>query len=236
MNFSYLMGYASAPMLCSRETFKTLVSSPAVKTNIEAFRHGDDKAKKRLPAFCFHSTFKANQRLNADAVTSGLVMVDIDHATDEEMKRYVEKAMPRPEDAATTEVMLIHITPSGKGLRFVIKATSKPGYEQCSSISDYQQVFAQKIGASVKLDQATDDPARLSFCPRREDILYLNERLESLQSSLSTSHEPIRPVQNERRKYHEEFLHTIATSRTKLLKINASSRCETSHEYLPIWR
>ena len=35
--------------------------------------------KKRLPAFCFHAHFKNGRRLNAEAVPSGLSILDIDH-------------------------------------------------------------------------------------------------------------------------------------------------------------
>ena len=35
--------------------------------------------KRRLPAFCFHAHFKNGRRLNAEAIPSGLSILDIDH-------------------------------------------------------------------------------------------------------------------------------------------------------------
>ena len=45
----------------------------------ENFETKKSELKRRLPAFCFHAHFKNGRRLNADAVPSGLSILDIDH-------------------------------------------------------------------------------------------------------------------------------------------------------------
>ncbi len=45
----------------------------------EDFETKKSELKRRLPAFCFHAHFKNGRRLNADAIASGLSILDIDH-------------------------------------------------------------------------------------------------------------------------------------------------------------
>ena len=45
----------------------------------EDFETKKTELKKRLPAFCFHAHFKNGRRLNAEAIASGLSILDIDH-------------------------------------------------------------------------------------------------------------------------------------------------------------
>ena len=45
----------------------------------EDFENKKSELKRRLPAFCFHAHFKNGRRLNADAIASGLSILDIDH-------------------------------------------------------------------------------------------------------------------------------------------------------------
>ncbi len=45
----------------------------------ENFETKKTELKKRLPAFCFHAHFKNGRRLNAEAIASGLSILDIDH-------------------------------------------------------------------------------------------------------------------------------------------------------------
>ena len=43
------------------------------------FETKKSELKRRLPAFCFHAHFKNGRRLNAEAIASGLSILDIDH-------------------------------------------------------------------------------------------------------------------------------------------------------------
>ena len=45
----------------------------------ENFETKKSELKRRLPAFCFHAHFQNGRRLNAEAIASGLSILDIDH-------------------------------------------------------------------------------------------------------------------------------------------------------------
>ena len=68
-------------------------------------------------------------------------------------------------------ILFVHVTPSGKGLRFVFKADTKIG-----NLADNQAHLAELLG--VGIDAVCKDAARLSYCCTREDIIYVE--LENL--------------------------------------------------------
>ena len=81
---------AGVPQLCTPEKWDELIDSPEVKNICEqigkldasAADYGERKQalKKRLPIIIPHAaSFKNNKRVSADAVPSGLAMLDVDH-------------------------------------------------------------------------------------------------------------------------------------------------------------
>ena len=64
-------------------------------------------------------------------------------------------------------VLLVHVTPSGHGLRIVAIADPARG-----NLNDNQHWLAQQLG--VQMDESCKDASRISFCPGFEDILYIN--------------------------------------------------------------
>ena len=69
---------------------------------------------------------------------------------------------------------LAHITPSGDGLRVVVKREKGKTIEQCQ----YEWCKAMKLDAvGVKPDPACKDISRLSFAPMQQEILYFNPSL-----------------------------------------------------------
>ena len=170
MIFDYCKSIDAVPQRCTIEDFNHLTNSPRVAELIERFRAGDAQAKRQLPAFCFHASFGGKKRATANAQPSGMVMIDFDHLTDDEMLRLASAL----KDGGDTDwgVRLVHVTPSGKGLRVVIKAMVNDTYDGCQSIKAYQERFAQLVGMEGKLDGVTTDLARLSFCPSARDIIY----------------------------------------------------------------
>ena len=179
MNFSYFTSIGSPGALCRKSDFERLTHLPVVEKLIKDFRAGDVGAKKKLPAFNFHAYFPNGVRKSANAVPSFMYMVDFDHLTEEEMKQIITVATPRSDQKDTTPIFLIHITPSGKGLRIVAKATKAGVFASCQSISDYQHTLAQMLKCEHKLDEVVTDLARLSFVPWWKDIVYFNDRLFS---------------------------------------------------------
>ena len=176
---------------CTKEDFYKVVGSDRVKNRIAEFRklkaEGNDKeadAKKRsLPIFIYQATFeetesksgaKACWRKQQAAHLNGLVMLDIDHI---DHPGTVFMHIPRElfEDGAKNQVMLVHVTPSGKGLRVVFKADAETG-----DLSANQHAFAKLLG--VEPDEACKDASRASFAPQQDEILYINENIFEYQN------------------------------------------------------
>ena len=71
---------------------------------------------------------------------------------------------------ATNRILLVYITPSGKGLKIVFKADAKKG-----NLIDNQHAMAQVLG--VKVDESCKDASRMSFICKESDILFINNEL-----------------------------------------------------------
>ncbi len=95
---------------------------------------------------------------------NGLVMLDIDH---------VENPMQiwwklREMKALMDRVALVHISCSGDGIRIIFTADISLG-----NLADNQIHFANALG--YKADSSCIDASRTSFCPKEEDILFIDE-------------------------------------------------------------
>ena len=158
--------------ICTEELFYQLVRDPKVKQCEEEYRAtGDAKKKRAQPAFIFQATFGESTsksgklgawRKQETAQLNGLCMLDIDHVENPK-ELYESWQLP-------TEVMLVHITPSGKGLRLVFKADAKVG-----NLADNQHRMAELLG--VTMDESCKDASRMSFCVTEEDILFINKEI-----------------------------------------------------------
>jgi hypothetical protein len=131
------------------------------REDFEAFKA---KAKKRLPIFTPHATFKNGRRLNAEAVPSGMSMYDIDHISDP--RGYFEtNVRPRVDELG---VVLAHVTPSTEGLRlfFIVP--------QGMTLAEAQRWMSEQLGDKT-YDQSVKDYARSSFAVPKGYILYWDE-------------------------------------------------------------
>ena len=146
----------------------------AKKTDAEKLKAYAQDLKENLPAFIFSCyQFDATEsakgqpfchRRLKDCHLNGLVMLDIDHVENpmqiwwklREMKEMMER------------VALVHITTSGDGLRIIFTADSSQG-----NLADNQIVLALALGQ--KPDKSCIDATRNSFCPKEDEILYINE-------------------------------------------------------------
>ena len=183
MIFDYVNNFADKqPKVCLYDIFKNIVRSEHVRNLIERFRAGDAEAKKQLPAFLFHATFNGKQRLAKNATASGLVMVDFDHVSDEDLQAF--RTLLSTNVPQQWNIMLAHITPSGKGLRLVIRAEHNNAYQGCTTIHDFQKRLAQLMGAENYLDEVTTDLSRLSFAPMESDILLLSTDLFTAEKAM----------------------------------------------------
>lgn len=148
--------------------------------------------KRRLPVFIYQATFteslskkgiRGYWRKQANAVLNGLFILDIDHVAQprEMFTRWVDDyfrqlQQPKPDYGEANEafcdskgILLVHITPSGEGLRLVAKADPGVG-----NIADNQHHLASLLG--VEIDESCKDASRLSFCPKLDDIIYINKK------------------------------------------------------------
>ena len=74
-----------------------------------------------------------------------------------------------PQGGTGGAILLVHVTPSGQGLRIVAKADAGVG-----NLSDNQHHLAQLLG--VTIDESCKDASRVSFCPMFDDILFINKQ------------------------------------------------------------
>ena len=163
--------------LCTYEKFVELTTSERIETLIEEYRSGrNPSAKQMLPAFLFQGFDpnvllgkKGNRRAN-HLVSNGLFMMDFDHV--ENPVALYEKFLQNLNTMQITlqdDVALAHITPSGKGLRIVMRL--KPNI----TIETAQESVSKAIG--VEADKVVKDLSRLSFVPCYKDVKFVNKEL-----------------------------------------------------------
>ena len=160
----------------SEALFWGLVRAPRTLELIEKFRAtGDPRYKRQLEAFIFQATFgeslskggtKGCWRKQAATILTGLAVIDADHL-DDPQKTY--EVMRELADFDKEGILLVYITPSGKGLKIVFKARLEWG-----NLIDNQHAMARLLG--VEVDESGKDASRMSFICREQDILFINEK------------------------------------------------------------
>src|SRR5574344_1449206 len=133
--------------------------------------------KKRLPAFCFHAHFKNGRRKNAEAEKSGLCMFDIDDITNPQAT--FDETRDR---LKALGVVLAHVTPSTRGLRYVFRVP------RGMNIAQAQLWFAHQMGIA-QYDGCTKDMARISYAVCESYILFRDE--EGLFGESRTEGNPV---------------------------------------------
>ncbi len=134
--------------------------------------------KGGLPVLMYQATFdetlskkgyRGRWRKQAAARLNGLFMLDVDHV-DNPRPLYERWRNEHPElfEGDGQSLVLVHMTPSGQGLRVVAIADAAIG-----NIADNQAWLAEKLG--VAPDKACKDASRCSFCPMFEDILFIDK-------------------------------------------------------------
>ena len=123
---------------------------------------------------------------------TGLVVMDIDHVGEETETETYPQPLPKKEGsnmmlpprelyakwqkehpelfASPSKILLIYITPSGKGLKIVFKADAEKG-----NLIDNQHAMAKVLG--VEVDESCKDASRLSFICKESDILLIDNEL-----------------------------------------------------------
>ena len=172
LTFSYQKNFSQPTMAINEEKFYELVKDPKWAETIDMYRKtGDASYKRKLPAFIFQATFDETVsktgktgcwRKQAATRLTGLVVMDIDHV--ENPKAVFESW------TINNRILLVYITPSGKGLKVVFKADPNEG-----NLIDNQHAMAKVLG--VEIDEACKDASRMSFICKEDDILFISKEL-----------------------------------------------------------
>lgn len=173
---------------CDAQQFGVLTQSLQTEKLILAHRTGDTRAKPKLPALTYmgvldRDKYKAYlhqceeqgvQTLGSRRIEfmrpTGLLMLDFDHVPDphavyQRILQVLDVAGIKPAEI----LALVHVTPSGDGLRVVMVRTKGHTIEQD------QMRWAELIG--IKVDAVCKDISRISFAPMQREILYYNPSL-----------------------------------------------------------
>ena len=176
--FCYQKSFANPTLPVDEAQFYALVRAEQWNENIDKYRETHDAAlKRKLPAFIFQATFdettsKAGKvgrwRKQSATRLTGLVVMDVDHV---ENPREVHGEWLRVHgDLKELGILLVYITPSGRGLKIVFKARHDWG-----NLIDNQHAMAKVLG--VEVDESCKDASRMSFICKETDILYLDKEL-----------------------------------------------------------
>ena len=176
--FSYQKNFSEATLPVDEAQFWALVRATQWNENIDKYRVTHDAAlKRKLPAFIFQATFdetasKAGKmgrwRKQAATRLTGLVVMDIDHV--ENPQEVYDEWLKVHGDLKKLGILLVYITPSGKGLKIVFIARMEWG-----NLIDNQHQMAKVLG--VEVDESCKDASRMSFICKESDILYLDKEL-----------------------------------------------------------
>ena len=175
---------------CDAQQFMTLTQSEQTEKLILGHRAGEKNSKAKLPALTYmgvldeakykeylkkcdeQSTKPLGSRRAEFMRPTGLLMLDFDHVGDP--SKLWETIVNRHASAAADmarAVALAHITPSGDGLRVVLKRAKGKSIEQA------QHDWCELMCLDAKPDAACKDISRLSFAPMHKEILYYNPSL-----------------------------------------------------------
>ena len=191
--FCYQKNFCNPTLPVDEAQFWALVRASKWNENIDKYRETHDAAlKRKLPAFIFQATFdettsKAGKlgrwRKQAATRLTGLVVMDVDHVEPRSIwppKIGGDRGMnngnpgassdPQPPNLGDLGILLVYITPSGKGLKIVFKARTEWG-----NLIDNQHQMAKLLG--VEVDESCKDASRMSFICKESDILYLDKEL-----------------------------------------------------------
>lgn len=192
------------PKRLDKAAFDALCESDAVKKNCEAYQAGDKDAKPQLPAICWTGYCKdGTTRSVENMLPTHFYMVDVDHC-EKPATAWLEirqKIIDRYNEI-NYGICLVHITPSGKGLRIVAQAT-----QDFPTLREHMEWLNKELGLEEygDFDACVKDISRLSFVVPKDYILAETGGLwaapdktpiqsadvqSSIQEKLSTSENP----------------------------------------------
>ena len=163
------------PLPLTPEIWDQLIDSPEVKSVCDQIAaldpstpdYNDRKQalKRRLPIIIPHAaSFRNGKRVSADAIPSGLAMLDVDHvANPRDWFESIDKQL-----LSDNRIYLVAITASGQGLRLIGERLER------ESIEAAQLRMATALNIT-EYDAVTKDLARASYVVPRSYILWIYE-------------------------------------------------------------
>lgn len=134
----------------------------------------DTEYKKQLPAVCWTGKCNGERRKDEDCVPTQFVMIDIDHCKKPPREVVTDEMIVRMKEE---NLALIHITPSGEGLRLIFRAKD----HGIDNLSDYMLFLDEAFGFHNLggFDPSVKNVSRLSFLVPGGYVLYWNSEILS---------------------------------------------------------
>ena len=169
---------AGVPQVCTPEIWDQLIDSPEVKsvcdqiaaldTTTPDYNDRKQALKRRLPIIIPHAaSFRNGKRVSADAIPSGLAMLDVDHV-DNPREWFEKNVQCQISNLQSNKIYLVAITASGQGLRLIGERLER------ESIEAAQLRMATALNIT-EYDAVTKDLARASYVVPRDYILWIYE-------------------------------------------------------------
>ena len=173
---------------CTKEKFYEMLQSPSVKHTIHEVRSGNKSRKNKLPAFIFCG--QLDEAAYAQYLTTvpdgekpkgsrceeflnptGLFMMDFDRTEGSAYQLYENflAAMRKNRIETMGFLALAHRSPSGFGLRLVLRRRSG------SSIEEDQRWISALMQEPI--DEACKDLSRLSYAVTTEDVFFVDNEM-----------------------------------------------------------
>lgn len=162
---------------CTREKFYELLDNPSTTTGVEIFQRDNDKdAKvKNLPVARFQACIPNGGITDNDSVPSGLIALDVDDHESlfgiDPQRQFEQYIKPYLADRLS-HVLLVYITPSGKGLRIVAKR------RYATSIIEEQKTLFMETCSNLPMGSFDENCGNIShafYLTPRSYLLYINE-------------------------------------------------------------
>ena len=183
---------------CDAQRFHTLTTCGQTERLILGHRAGEKNSKAKLPALTYMGVLDEKKykdylktlphregrggaprplgsRRAEFMRPTGLLMMDFDHVGDpHKVYQALLDAMVADYRKCEDWLALAHITPSGDGLRLVLRREKGKTIEQ-----EQHEWFLciEEFCAGLKFDAVCKDISRLSFAPMQKEILYYNPSL-----------------------------------------------------------
>jgi len=177
------------PLPCTEDIWNEIIDRPTVKNICDQIAALDPAApdfndrkqalKRRLPIIIPHArAFVNNKRVSADAIPSGLAMLDVDHVDNPRewwnniiSSFSAESASPLSDELVASSlrrhgIVLVAITASGHGIRIIGERLER------ESIEAAQLRMATALNIT-EYDAVTKDLARASYVVPRDYILWI---------------------------------------------------------------